>query len=132
MKRTIIIILTVAILFLLIFGPNLIWFFNSTATIVNTGEQEIASVVVFVDDNEVKVGNLKPGEQKLIFLPKSGDATFRTVYSYGNKYLNACNEYVEGEMYHVEAILNSRVSSKCNTFLPVTSKLFITKFLRGL
>ncbi len=119
-------------MFLLIFAPNLVWIFNSTATIHNAGGSEITSVVVFVDEKEVKVGNLEPGEKKLIFLPKSGDSTFRVVFSYGNKYLNACNEYVEGEMYHVEAKLDSQINSKCSATLPLTSQLFVLEFLRGL
>lgn len=132
MKNLIYFLLTLILLFLLLVAPNIVWVFNSTATIVNTGDSEITSVVIYLDEKEVKFSNLEPGQQKLIFLPKSGDSTFRVVFSYGNKYLNACNEYVEGEMYHVEAKLNSRINSKCSSTLPLTSQLFVLKFLRGL
>ncbi|MGB5474255.1 MAG: hypothetical protein WBQ78_12355 [Gammaproteobacteria bacterium] len=126
MKTTALIIFILAVC---IFAPNLIWLANSTARITNGGTDAISSVIVHVDDKKTKLGDLLPGESRFIFLPKSGDATYKVSYGDENNSESVCEEYVEGNMYHMETVLESSQGSGCEVSLPLFSEVFILKVI---
>jgi hypothetical protein len=120
------------ILFILgicIFAPNLIWLGNSTARITNGGTDTINSVIVHVDDEETRLGDLLPGESRFIFLPKSGDATYKVSYVDENNSPSVCEEYVEDDMYHMETVLDRSQGSGCEVSLPLFSEVLILKVI---
>lgn len=124
--------LTIATLIICIFVPNLIWLGYSTARITNGGTDTLITVVVHVDEKETNLGDLPPGKSRFIILPKSGDAGYRISYEIRAHSKSACGEYVEGEMYHVETILESSQGSKCMVSItPLISDLFTLKMISG-
>lgn len=126
MKKTALII---AILATCIFAPNLIWLANSTTRITNIGLDILSSVTVYVDDRETNLGELPPGKSRFMFLPKSGDSTYKVSYTNRSSVESVCQEYVEDEMYHVETLLSGTKGSICSVTLPLVSELFILKVL---
>ncbi len=122
-------VLIVGVLAVCVLAPNLIWLANSTTRITNGGVNYLNSVTVYVDDKETKIGGLSSGESRFIFLPKSGDATYKVGYVNGASSESVCQEYVEGEMYHVETLLGGARGSECLVTLPLTSELLILKVM---
>ena len=112
-----------------IFAPNLIWLANSTTRITNGTVDTLDSVTVYVDEKETNLGELPPGKSHFMFLPGSGDATYKVSYINGASMESVCQEYMEGEMYHVETLLAGVQGSQCTVTLPLTSELFILKVM---
>jgi hypothetical protein len=110
-------------------APNLIWLAYSTARITNTGDEILRSVIVHVDDEQTILGELEPGKSRFIILPNSGDATFKVSYVKGTNTETVCQEYAEGDMYHIETLLSDNKGSKCISTLPLVSDLLILKAL---
>lgn len=126
MKKTALIIV---ILVTCIFAPNLVWLANSTTRITNIGSGVLNSVTVYIDDKETSLGALLPGESRFMLLPKSGDSTYKVDFTNRSSVESVCQEYVEGEMYHVETLLSGTKGSICSVTLPLVSELLILKVL---
>ena len=107
--------------------PNLLWLGNSTLRIENNGDELLSSIIVYVDEKETKLSDLKPGQSRFIFLPKSGEATVIITYIVGEKPGTTCHEYIENGMYHVEVDINNLNNGKCKVSLPIASELLLLK-----
>jgi len=117
------------ILIILVVGfglPNLLWLTNSTLKFSNKSDKILSSIIVYVDEKEVKPDDLKPGESRFVFLPKSGESTVMISYISGGKSETICHEYVEDGMYHVEAKV-SVPNKNCKVSLPIFSELLLLK-----
>ena len=108
-------------------APNLVWLARSTTRITNTGEDILSAVIVYVDDKGTAISELQPGDSQFLFLPKSGDANYRVSFVKGSSVLHVCQEYVEGDMYHMETQLSDAENSRCDATLPLFSSLLILK-----
>ena len=117
----------IGILVLCIFSPNLIWLARSTTRVTNEGTTTLIAVRVDVDEEQVELGSLDPGESRLIFLPKSGDATYSVYYENGEISKSTCKEYVGQDMYHVETKLEDSKGLNCLVSLPFFSELLVLK-----
>ncbi len=115
--------------FLFLLFPNLLWLANSTARVTNGESESIGPVMIHVDDKTVELGILDPEEKRFLLLPKSGDSTYSVTYQKGADSISVCSAYIEGEMYHVQTVLNGPTHSRCEVSLPLLSDLLVLKML---
>lgn len=111
------------ILFVLL-APNFIWLGTSTLRIQNISNSSIDSISYLVCENIHPIGSLTPHQSVFRFLPACGDDTLEIVIG-KTKY---CQSYVEGELYHVDAVINAVDSVSCR-YDDLLSSLFIKKVL---
>jgi hypothetical protein len=78
----------------------------STARVQNDSPHVLSDVRLHVDDASVAVGELRQGRARLVRLPGRGDATFPVVFAARDRVYKHCQEYVEGEMYHVRVTVS--------------------------
>lgn len=120
-------LLLILIILVIGFGlPNLLWLTNSTLKISNDSDKILSTIKVYVDEKKVKPDDLKPGESRFVFLPKSGESTVIISYFSDGKSETICHEYVEDGMYHVEAKV-SGANKNCKVSLPIFSELLLLK-----
>lgn len=123
------IFLVLIILIMIIYAPNFIWLVKSTVYISNRSSKALNFVTVHINDKTMQLGKLMPDENRFIFLPKSGDATFELSYVKGGKLIFSCRQYVESEMYNVKSVINDSDSPDCSNNAPFINELFILKLL---
>lgn len=121
--------ITISSLIACVLLPNLLWFNYSTSRITNQGSKTIESVTANINNQAIEIGTLKQNESHFIFLPNNGGASFEMIYKKGQDTETACQEYVEGSMYHVEVVITNAGVIKCNSSLPLISDLLILKLI---
>ena len=114
---------------LIVFAPNLIWLARSTARITNHSGRELRSFRLELGERDVTFGVVAPGQSRFVFLPETGDATLRVVYSVGTRQRTGCQEYVEGSMFHVNVAVGPSLEPQCDVTLPLTERLFWSEAL---
>ncbi len=128
MKFLLIILLIIAGL---IGGLNLLWL-GSSSTKVVVGRRGVASVVVRVGDEVIELGNLRTGESRFLFLPKSGKSsggsTFSVSFMRDKAQTQVCQLQIEPSMQHVDVVLYNDINSTCSLSSPILSELIVTKF----
>ncbi len=112
-----------AMLFFLLL-PNLIWLGTSTLRIENVSNIPLDSIAYVVCETIHPVGTLAPHQSVFRFLPACGDDTLEIVIG-ESKF---CQTYVEGELYHVDATINTVNTVRC-TYDDLLSSLFVKKAL---
>ena len=70
------------------------------------------------------VGTLDPHQSMFSFLPACGDDTLEIVIGEAK----FCQTYVEGELYHVDVVINALDNVRC-TYDDLLSSLFVAKVL---
>jgi len=104
--------------------PNLTWLGTSTLRIHNGSSMRVANVSYVACEARQVVGALAPNESVFRFLDACGDDTL-TIRIADSEF---CQTYVEGELYHVDAILTADATVRCS-YDDLLSSLFITKAL---
>ncbi len=112
-----------ALLLLLLVAPNLIWLHTSTLRFHNASGSSIYSLEFEACGERHDVGPLAAGRGAFRFLESCGDDTLKIV----NNDAVECQLYVEGELYHVEAVFDGS-GLECSYADPF-STLFVTKLL---
>lgn len=105
---------------------NLIW---STARLSNDSTQPISEVRILIDDTIVPIGNLSVAESRLLRLPNRGDATFIIQFKAHGREYTGCNDYVEGEMYHVRVSISPAFEISCSVELAPLHRLMILELM---
>lgn len=116
-------LLYAALLVLLLVLPNLIWLQTSTLRIHNVSAWTTYSLEFEACGERHTVGSLAPGRSAFRFLESCGDDSLK-IFHEGSV---ECQLYVEGELYHVDAILDAGIV-ECSYKDPV-STLFVLEFL---
>jgi hypothetical protein len=101
---------------------NLIWLATSTVRIKNESGSLIKNVGYIACEQKFELGSFRDGEAKLRFLPACGDDSLIITVS-GNEF---CQTYVEGELYHVDATIQTPGKVQCK-YDDLLSSLFIAK-----
>ena len=117
-------ILVVLFLLGLMIAPNLIWLGTSTIRIVNKSDSAISNLSYSACEQSHEVGTLQSNRLTFNFLPPCGDDTL-SLHLGKSKF---CQMYVEGDLYHVEATIESKDKVRCE-YAVLLSTLFITKLL---
>jgi len=112
-----------AIVFVLL-APNVFWLGTSTLRIQNLSNSSVDSVVYMACETTHMIGTVAPHQSIFRFLPACGDDTLEIMIG-KNKF---CQTYVEGELYHVDAVLNGVDHVSCR-YDHLLSSLFIVKAL---
>ena len=112
-----------AIVFVLI-SPNLIWLGTSTLRIQSLSNSPIDSVAYMACETIYPVGSLDSHQSIFRFLPTCGDDTLKILIG-ENEF---CQTYIEGELYHVDAVLKDVDSVSCR-YDDLLSSLFVVKAL---
>lgn len=128
MKRTIIAVYSALFAFGVLVLPNLLWLTRSTVRVVHTGDAPVPGVVITVDDRRLEFLDLQAGERRFALLPESGDATLLVRLGADTDAPPACQDYVQGDMFHVEVTV-SESGAQCRVSLPLLSELLILKLL---
>jgi hypothetical protein len=128
MTRQLVTALVVA--FLVLCLPNLLWVSRSTAVVRNNSQQMATDVRVNVGSAVIEIGTLAAGACRFLLLPAGGDATLNVVFRMAGVEREVCGEYVEGSMYHVRVILSPDLQARCETDLPLFSRLLVMEWLR--
>lgn len=110
-------------LILLLVLPNLIWLQTSTLRIKNASAWTTYSLEFEACGERHAVGGLESGQSTFRFLESCGDDTL-TILHEGAA---ACQLYVEGELYHVDAVVEAGVV-ECSYDDPL-STLFVLELL---
>lgn len=110
-------------LFLLIV-PNLIWLSTSTVRIHNASGSSVDAIAYRACETNHWVGTLRPHQSVFRFLEACGEDTLEIVVDRSR----FCQMYVEGELYHVDAIIADRDTVVCE-YQNLLSSLFILKVL---
>lgn len=106
---------------------NLFWL-NYSTTRVSIAGRGLASVKLYIDNQLIDLGNLRRGESRFMFLPKTGTALYTITFTEGNFVHTACEAEVEPTGQHVEASLAPEGASTCVVTDPMLSDLMILKF----
>lgn len=122
MKRSLVI--GAIALAIIILAPNLIWLGTSTVRIKNVTENDLASVSYKACDKVHPLGKFEPHEAKFRLLESCGDDTLVVLVNETEQ----CREYVEGDLYHVDARIFGPGRVEC-TYRDFTTSLFIAKLL---
>ena len=110
-----------------VFAPNLIWLARSTARVTNHSGRELRNFRLELGGRDVTLGLVMPGQSRFVFLPETGDATLRVVYSVGTRRRTGCQEYVQGSMLHVNVVIGRDLEAQCGVTLPLAQRLFWTE-----
>jgi hypothetical protein len=121
------ILTTLVVIFLILCLPNLLWLSRSTAVVRNESQQTATDVRVNVGSSVLDVGTLPPGASRFLLLPAGGDATLNVMFRMADVDREACREYLEGSMYHVRVIIAPSLQARCETDLPLFSRLLVTE-----
>lgn len=108
---------------LVVLSPNLLWLARSTATVTNESGKELRDLRVDLGDRDVLIGVAMPGQSRFVFLPQAGDATLGVSYVVDGELHRACQEYVEGSMYHVDIVISEELEASCSVSLPLLNRL---------
>ncbi len=108
----------------LVIAPNLVWLGTSTVRIYNAADSTIDAVAYVACETSHHVGTLRPHQSVFRFLPACGDDTLEIVVGESR----FCQTYVEGELYHVEATIDTAGAVSCRYGDPLSS-LFVAKAL---
>ncbi len=109
---------------LILLAPNLLWLGTSTLRIQNVSNLPVDSIAYIVCETIHPVGALAPHQSIFRFLPSCGDDTLEIVIG-ESKF---CQMYVEGELYHVDAMIDTVGSVKC-TYDDLLSSLLVVTVL---
>lgn len=107
-----------------VFSPNLLWLGTSTLKIHNDSRAPIDSIAYQACGTLHAVGKLPSHEFTFRFLPVCGDDTLEIMIGQGK----FCQTYIEGELYHVDAVISSVDTVSC-TYDDVFSSLLVEKML---
>jgi len=107
--------------------PSALWFVRSTCEIQNRSQMPLEAVQLQMDDVILDLGTIPPRGAALVLLPRRGDATLSLAFRTATGGHQACREYVEGEMYHVEIGVRDDGVADCTVTLPLFSQLLATK-----
>ena len=113
------------VLLVMLVAPNFIWLGTSTVRVHNSSNATIDRVGYSACETLHVVGSLGPGESVFRFLEACGDDTLEILIG-ESAY---CQSYVEGELYHVDAIIGDDGDVRCR-YDDLLSSLFIYKVLR--
>jgi hypothetical protein len=91
--------------------PNALWLVRLTCEIRNRSQMPMEAVQL----------------QAPVLLPRRGDATLSLAFRTATGGHQACREYVEGEMDHVETGVCDDGVADCTVTLPLFSQLLATK-----
>lgn len=114
---------------LVVFAPNLIWLARSTARVTNQSGRELRNFRLELGGRDLALGLVASGESRFVFLPETGDATLLVGYSTGSRQRTGCDEYVEGNMFHVNVSVGPDLVPQCAVTLPLTARLFWSEAL---
>ena len=110
---------------------NLLWLGFSSAKVV-VGHRGVASVMVHVGNEVIEIGNMRTGESRFLFLPKSGESSLGTTFSVSfiidEEQTQVCAHDIELSMQHVHVVLYHDMESTCTVSSPILSELIVTKF----
>jgi hypothetical protein len=123
--KTTILLLMVPASFIL--ALNLFWLRYSTTRISIEGHG-LASVQLNINDEVIDLGNLRRGESRFMFLPKSETALYSITYKDGGVVQSVCNLEVAGTKRHVDARLYGGQQAACTVEEPLFSDLMVRKF----
>jgi len=101
---------------------NLLWLATSTLRIENATGKSLEAVAFSACGRVQQVGSLAPGDSVFRLLPACGDDTLEILLDDAS----FCRIYVEGELYHVDAVIHSRQRVDC-TYDHLFSGLFVAK-----
>lgn len=133
MRRTLLIFIAAAVPAAVALSPNLIPLFNSTITLTNDSPQPIRSIDVQVDNRALALGPLAPDDSTFGLLPKSGDSTLMIRVETSTGVTTGCRSYVEGEMYHVDALVRADGSIECDVSISALfGRLILAELIRPL
>ncbi len=109
---------------------NLLWLrYSSTKVVV--GHRGVASVIIRVDGEEIELGNLRTGESRFLFLPRTGKSAPRSTFSISfmidDMQTSVCTLGVEQSGRHVDVVLYNDAESTCVLSSPILSELIVTK-----
>ena len=108
---------------------NAIWLGFSSSKVV-VGHRGVASVIIRVDEELIDLGNLRTGESRFLFLPRSSSpsgSTFSISFLIDGQQMPVCTLGVERTGQHVDVVLNHDAKSTCELSSPILSELFVTK-----
>jgi hypothetical protein len=114
-----------ALLVLVIVGFNLVWLGTSTVRIENASDVPFDAVGYRACEKTHLIGDLEPGQSAFRFLEACGDDTLEILLGQSS----FCQIYVEGELYHVDALIRTSNAVEC-TYDDPFSSLFLVKALR--
>lgn len=90
--------------------PNLLWLSTSTLRIHNTTGVDIAAVAYSACARTRTIGDLAPGASSFVLLEDCGEDSLEIVI--GDE--RFCRMYVEGDVYHVDAVIDAPRSVQCD------------------
>lgn len=111
-------------LLILVVAPNLIWLGTSTLRVQNGSNQPISAVGFLACETTHTIGTLQPDESIFRVLEACGEDTVEIVVGDSR----FCQMYVEGEIYHVDALITAIDAVACS-YDDLLSSLFIKKAL---
>jgi hypothetical protein len=117
-------VLGILLIVFLAVAANLIWLMTSTVRIHNGTDSTMNSLAYTACETKHSVGELRPGESVFRFLEACGDDTL-IIHVADQEF---CQTYVEGELYHVDAVIRSPQEVECE-YDDLISSLFIVKVL---
>jgi len=106
-----------------------LWLFRSTALLRNRSAVPLLDTRVTVGATILPLGVIKAGVSRFFFLPRGGDATFSMTFTSSLGHRRLCQEYVEGDMYHVDVLIGPDLEGECSTDLPLFSQLLLARLL---
>jgi hypothetical protein len=111
-------------------APNALWLVRSTARVDNHTNLTLESLQIQVDSAVTSAHDLPGGSSRFLVLPDQGDATFSVQFRIGSVTHRGCRDYVEGDMYHVSVDIEPGPLVRCETTLPILSRLLALELLR--
>ena len=108
---------------------NVLWLQWSSAKIV-VGHRGVPNVALQVEDEMINIGNLRTGESRFLFLPKTGKAKsiFEVSFMIDEVQTQVCTLEIESTKQHVEIVLYNDDVSTCSVSSPILSELIVSKF----
>ena len=94
---------------------NVLWLQWSSAKIV-VGHRGVPNVALQVEDEMINIGNLRTGESRFLFLPKTGKAKsiFEVSFMIDEVQTQVCTLEIESTKQHVEIVLYNDEVSTCS------------------
>lgn len=122
-----------ALLALLVLGPNLLWASRSSVMLHNVSQRPMVVRLVLTDEppQVIDAGTLEPGARRFMWITPSGEASLSVEVEdeHGLGWRRHCNDYVEDGMYRVEATIASPDEVTCEVSLPIFERLLVRDVL---
>lgn len=117
----------VAVVLLVVVGPNLVWLGRSTVYVENRGDSLVEQVSVFACEDAIELGDMEAGESRVQLLPECGDTTLSVSSNLRGVERQTCSVPVDSSMTHVDAWFDSPRKGGCSLGEPLLSPLLVTR-----